>query len=69
MHGGLLYKFFFLNTLSLILIHLLITITNSAGLRKLLGKIRYPAEIYKAEDEYYFIGGGMSVTTAGQHRM
>ena len=25
--------------------------------------------VYKAEDEDYFIGGGMGVTTVGQHKM
>ena len=69
MHGGLLYKFFFLNTLSPILIHLLTMITHAAGLREFLGKIRSPAVVYKAEDEEYFIGEGMGVTNVVQHKM
>ena len=68
MHGGLLYKFF-LNTLSPLLTHLLTMITHAAGLSKFLGKIQYPAVIYKAEDEDYLIGGGMGVITVGQHNM
>ena len=44
-------------------------ITHAAGLRKFLGKVWSPAVVYKAEYEDYFIGGGMGVTTAGQHKM
>ena len=44
-------------------------ITHAAGLRKFLGKIRSPEVVYKAEDEDYFVGGGMGVTTVGQHKM
>ena len=69
MHGGLLYKLFFRSTLSLLLIHLIIMITHAAGLSKFLVNIRSTAEIYKAEDEYYFIRGGMGVTTVDQHKM
>ena len=69
MHGGLLYRFFFLNTLSPLLIHLLTMITHAAGLIKFLGKIWSAAEVYKAEDEDYFIGGGMGVTTMGKHKI
>ena len=69
MYGGLLYKLFFLNTLSPLLINLLIMITHAAGLSKFLGKIRSPEGIYKAEDEYYFIRGGMGVTTVGHNHM
>ena len=57
MHGGLLYKLFFLNTLSPLLIHLIAMITHAAGLSKFFGKIRSPEVVYKAEDEAYFIGG------------
>ena len=69
MHGGLLYKLFFLNTLSPFLIHLLTMITHATGLSKFLGKIRSPAVVYNAEDKYYFVRGGMGVTTMGQHKM
>ena len=51
MHGGLLYKLFFLNTLSLLLICLIIMITHATGLSKLLGKIRSPEVVYKAEGD------------------
>ena len=44
-------------------------ITHATGLRKFLGKIWSTAVVYKAEDEDYFIGGGMGVTTVGQHKM
>ena len=44
-------------------------ITRAVRLRNLLGKIWYPAVVYKAEDEYYFIRGGMGVTTVGQHKI
>ena len=43
--------------------------TNEAGLIKFLGKIRSPEVVYKAKYEDYFIGGGMDVTTVGQHKM
>ena len=69
MNGGLLYKLFFLNTLSPLLIHLLTMITHPAGLSKFLGKIRSQEVVYKAEDEEYFLGGGMGVITVGQHKM
>ena len=69
MHGGLLYKFSFLNTLSLILIYLLTMVTHAAGLSKLLGNIRSPEVVHNAEDEDYFVGRGMGVTTMGQHKM
>ena len=69
MHRGLLYKLFFLNTLSLILIHFLTMVTHATGLGKFLGKIRSQAVVYKAEDEDYFIGGGMGVITMGQQKM
>ena len=51
MHGGLLYKLFFLNTLSPILIHLLTMITHATGLSKFLGKIRSLVVVYNAEYE------------------
>ena len=57
MHGGLLNKLFLLNTLSPILIHLLMMITHSTVLIKFLGKIRSLAEVYQAEDKDYFIRG------------
>ena len=44
-------------------------ITHVAGLRKFLGKIRSPAVVYKAEDEYYFIREGMGVTIMVQNKM
>ena len=44
-------------------------ITHAAGLSKFFGKIRSPEVVYKAEDEAYFIGGGMGITTVGQHKM
>ena len=69
MNGDLLYKFFFLNILSPLLIHLLTMINHATGLSKLLGNIRSPAVVYKAENEDYFIGGGMGVTNVGQHNM
>ena len=69
MHGGLLYKLFFLNTLSPILIHLIKMLTYAAGLKKFLGKIRSPAVVYKAEDEDYFVGWGMGITTVGHHKI
>ena len=69
MHGGLLYNLFFINTLSPLLINLPTMITHAAGLRKSLGKIRSPAEVYKAEDEDYFIGGGGGITTVVQHKL
>ena len=68
MHGGLLYKFF-LNTLSLLLIHLLTIITHATGLSKLLGNILSLEVVYNAQDEDYFVGEGMGVTTMGQHKM
>ena len=69
MHICLLYKFFFLNTLSPLLIHLPTIITHAAGLRKFLDKIRSPAVVYNAEDEDYFVGVVMGVTTMGHHKM
>ena len=69
MHGGLLYRFFFLNTLSPLLFHLLTMIPHAAGFIKFLGKILSTAVIYKAEDWNYFIKEGMGVTTVGQHNM
>ena len=63
MNGGLLYKLFFLNTLSPLLIHLLKMLTHAAGLSKFLGNIRSPEVVYNAEDEDYFVGGGMGVIT------
>ena len=69
MYGGLLYKFFFINTLSLLLIHLLKMITHAAGLSKFLGKIRSPVVVYNTEDEDYLVRGGMGVTTMGQHNI
>ena len=51
MHGGLLYKIFFLKTLSPLLIHLLAMITHATGLSKFLGKIRYPEVLYNEEDK------------------
>ena len=69
MHGGLFYKLFLLNTLSPLLIHLLTMISHAAGLSKFLGNIRSPVVVYKAEDEDYFIGGGMGIITMGQHKM
>ena len=68
MHGGLLYKFFFINNLSPLLIHLLTMITHAAVLSKFLGKIRSPAVVYNVGDEDYFVGGGMGVTTMVQHK-
>ena len=44
-------------------------ITHATGLSKFLGKIRSLAGLHKAEDEDYFIGGGIGVTTVGQHKM
>ena len=44
-------------------------IAHSAGLSKFLGNIWSPEVLYKAEDEDYFIGGGMGVTTVGQNKM
>ena len=44
-------------------------ITHSAGLIKFLGNIWSPEVVYKAEDEDYFIRGGMGVTTVGQDKM
>ena len=69
MHGGLLYRLFFLNTLSPLLIPLLIIITHAVGLRNCLGKIWSPEVIYNADDEDYVIGVGVGVTTVGQHKM
>ena len=44
-------------------------ITHAAGLIKFLGKIQSPVVVYNAEDEDYFVRGGMGVTTMGQHNM
>ena len=51
MHGGLFYKFFFLNILSSLLINLPKMITHAGGFSKLLVKIWSLAVVYKAEDE------------------
>ena len=69
MHGGLLYKLFFLNTLSSAFNSLANNDTPAAGLIKFLGNIWSPAVVYKAEYEDYFIGEGMGVTTVGQHKV
>ena len=63
------YIIFSLNNLSLLLTHLLKIIIHATGLSKFLGKSRYPTVVYKAEDEEYFVEGGMGVTTVGQHKM
>ena len=69
MFEGLLYKLFFLNTLSPLLTHLLKMIPNTAGLSKFLGKIRSLSVVYNEEDKDYFFGGGMGVTTMDQHKL
>ena len=69
MLGGLLYKLFFLNTFSTILIHLLTMITHAAGLHNFLGNIWYLAVVYKTEYEDYLTGGGMGAITVGHHKI
>ena len=69
MHGGLLYNLLFPNTLYMISINLLTMINNAAALNKFLGKIQSSEVVYKAEDEDYFIGGGMGFKTVGKHKM
>ena len=44
-------------------------ITHATGLRKFLGNIRSLAVVYNAEEEDYFTGVGMGVTTVDQHKM
>ena len=69
MHGGLLYKLLFPNTLSLLSIKFPTMINNAPALNKFLGKIQSSAVVYKAEDEDYFIGGGMGFKTIVKHKM
>ena len=43
-------------------------ITHAVGLSKFLGKVQSLEVDHNAEKEYYFIGGGMGVTSVGQHK-
>ena len=68
-HGGWLYKSFFLNTLSPYLFYLITIITHAAGLSKFLGNIRSLEVVYNAEEEDYFTGGVMGITKMVHHKM
>ena len=70
MHGGILYKFFFLSTLSSAFNSLANNDNSCRRIEQVFGQdLVSGRDIYKAEDEYYFIGGGIGITTAGQHKM
>ena len=60
---------FFLNTLSPCLFYLLTIISHATGLSNVLSKIRSPSLVYNTEEEDYFAGGVMGVTTVVHHNM